>query len=63
MTVHDVIAVEPVRVRPWAVLVLVAAALALYALTMENGWVLRAHAAQLHELFHDARHFIGVPCH
>lgn len=35
-----------------------------YLVTMENGLALSAGAAdRLHELFHDARHLIGVPCH
>ncbi len=52
-----------VRVPAWTWLV-VALALALaYALTLENGAVLQAGATTLHELFHDGRHFLGVPCH
>ncbi len=52
-----------VRVPAWTWLV-VALALALaYALTLENGAVLRAGASTVHELFHDGRHFLGVPCH
>lgn len=47
----------------WAWLVAAMAVVALYALTLENGLVLRAGATTLHELFHDGRHFIGVPCH
>ncbi|MBW3579870.1 MAG: CbtB-domain containing protein [Actinomycetota bacterium] len=37
--------------------------MAIYAVTIENGAVLADNATRLHELFHDARHFIGVPCH
>lgn len=47
--------------RAWLV-VLVALAGA-YLLTLENGLVLSQGAERLHELFHDARHFVGVPCH
>ena len=35
----------------------------LYAVTMENGVVLADGARHLHELFHDGRHLLGVPCH
>ncbi|MDQ2826266.1 MAG: CbtB-domain containing protein, partial [Actinomycetota bacterium] len=31
--------------------------------TLENGTTLRAGATVVHELFHDGRHFLGVPCH
>jgi hypothetical protein len=37
--------------------------LAVYAVAIENGAVLANSAHALHEFFHDARHFIGVPCH
>ena len=36
------------------------ALLAVFAMVLSNGV---AGASTLHELFHDARHFIGVPCH
>ena len=45
----------------WAV---VALALTLaYLVTLDNGAVLRSGASLAHELFHDGRHFLGVPCH
>jgi uncharacterized membrane protein YobD (UPF0266 family) len=47
----------------WTWLVVALALLAVYAVTMENGAVLAKSAGTLHEFFHDARHFIGVPCH
>lgn len=47
--------------RAWIVVVLALAAA--YLVTMENGIVLEAGATHLHELFHDGRHFFGVPCH
>ena len=50
-----------VPARTWLV-VAVAAAVA-YGLTLENGAVLQAGATTLHELFHDGRHLLGVPCH
>jgi len=51
------------RVPLWAWLVAVVALFAVYAVTLENGAVLQAGAATVHELFHDGRHFLGVPCH
>lgn len=56
-------AVQPLHVPAWAWAVVAFAAFALYALAMENGALLATKAEALHELFHDARHFIGVPCH
>jgi cobalt transporter subunit CbtB len=51
------------RVPAWTWLVMALAVAAIWALTLENGVVLRAGAETLHELFHDARHLLGVPCH
>ena len=42
----------------WVVAAL--ALLAIVAMILSNGV---AGASTMHELFHDARHFIGVPCH
>ncbi|MDQ4067965.1 MAG: CbtB-domain containing protein [Actinomycetota bacterium] len=55
--------IEPIAVPAWAWLVLALALATVYALTLENGAALRAGASVLHELFHDGRHFLGVPCH
>ncbi len=50
-----------VPVWAWAV---VALALTLaYLVAFDNGAVLRSGANLAHELFHDGRHFLGVPCH
>jgi hypothetical protein len=54
---------EGLRVPLWAWLVVAAALFAVYALTLENGATLKAAATTVHELFHDGRHFLGVPCH
>ena len=53
----------PRRVPLWAWLVVGLALAVLYALTLDNGTALRAGARVVHELFHDGRHFLGVPCH
>lgn len=51
----------------WAIVTLLAvAALALWLVTFDNGQlssVLSRGDLFLHELFHDGRHLIGVPCH
>jgi hypothetical protein len=54
----------PIRVPAWAWLLVAVALLALYLLLQENGAVLTANQAMyVHELTHDARHALGVPCH
>ena len=54
----------PLHVPTWAWALALVAVLALYLLTQENGALLSAsNAMYLHELTHDARHALGVPCH
>ncbi|GAB3051753.1 hypothetical protein GCM10027053_09200 [Intrasporangium mesophilum] len=58
------VATSRVRVPLWAWALLAFAVFTLYFLSQENGALLSAPAAQmLHELTHDARHALGVPCH
>jgi hypothetical protein len=57
------IAVGQVRVPALAWLVVLAAALAVYVMSLDNGLVLQGLAHQAHEFFHDGRHLLGVPCH
>lgn len=53
-----------IRVPLWAWALLAFAVFALYFISQENGALLSAPAAEvLHELTHDARHALGVPCH
>ncbi|MGQ0744374.1 MAG: CbtB domain-containing protein [Acidimicrobiales bacterium] len=47
----------------WAVALAILSLVWLYTLTLDNGLVLGAAAETVHELFHDGRHFFGVPCH
>jgi hypothetical protein len=54
---------EAIAIPVWAWLVLALALATVYALTLENGATLKAGAGYLHELFHDGRHLLGVPCH
>jgi hypothetical protein len=55
-----------VKVPSWAWLVMMLALGMLYAVTFDTGFV-SSHVASssmyLHELFHDGRHLLGVPCH
>lgn len=58
------VATSQVRVPGWAWALLAFAVFTLYFLSQENGALLSAPAAEmLHELTHDARHALGVPCH
>jgi hypothetical protein len=60
---HTPVAAPPIKVPLWAWLIVAVAIFAAYLMTMENGVLLGHSAETLHELFHDARHFTGVPCH
>ena len=51
-------------VPAWVWAMAAIALFAVYFLLQENGTLLSAHAAQyLHEITHDGRHALGVPCH
>ena len=63
ITLDEQLALEPIRVPLWSWLVVALALAVIWALSMENGAVLAKNAHTLHEFFHDARHFVGVPCH
>ena len=57
-------ATPAVRVPAWAWAIVALALFTLYLLAQENGALLSSGAAQyLHEITHDARHALGVPCH
>jgi hypothetical protein len=54
--------VVPVPLWAWALLAI--ALFSVFVITQENGALLSAaQAGYLHELTHDARHALGVPCH
>ena len=56
----------PVPVRellPWAVFGGLLMLIALYLVTAEQGASALIGGELVHELVHDARHLIGVPCH
>jgi len=63
INLEDNAALQPVTVPVWAWLALALAAMAIWAMAMGNGAVLARAAPVLHELFHDTRHLVGVPCH
>ncbi len=53
-----------VHVPMWAWALAALALFSLYVLSQENGALLSSGAAHyLHELTHDGRHALGVPCH
>jgi hypothetical protein len=54
------------RLPAWIGLAFAAAVALFWVVAFEGGAVsaaLSGNAAWLHELFHDARHALGVPCH
>jgi hypothetical protein len=51
----------PVPAWAWALALL--AFLSLYLVAQDNGAVLAQLGDTAHELFHDARHSLGMPCH
>jgi len=55
-----------VKIPTLAWLALVLALATLYAVTFDNGLLssqVSSSSMFLHELFHDGRHLLGVPCH
>lgn len=62
---HAPTATAPTRVRVpvWAWLMAAVGLFVLYLVTQDNGAVLSQAGNVAHELFHDARHALGVPCH
>ncbi len=52
----------PIAVPRWTWLALTAAVFASYVLLQENGALL-SQWQTVHELFHDGRHALGMPCH
>lgn len=55
--------VAPVRVPALAWMAAIAGLAAVYLILQENGALLANSWETLHELFHDGRHALGVPCH
>lgn len=53
---------DHVAVPAWGFLLLAASLFGAYLVLQENGWVL-ADWMTLHEVFHDGRHALALPCH
>ncbi len=62
-TTHPLPTVEPIRVPGVAWLAVAVAVFVVYLMLQENGALLASSWNTLHELFHDGRHALGVPCH
>ena len=56
-------AVAPIRVPALAWAAVLVAIAWTYLMLQENGTILSHGWEHLHELFHDGRHALGVPCH
>lgn len=57
------VAMQPVAVPRWAWMVVAVSAAFVGLVTLDAAVLLGDLAEPVHELFHDARHFIGAPCH
>ena len=64
-TPHSQTSSAPLRIRvpAWAWLLATVALFVLYLAIQDNGALLSQAGNVAHELFHDARHSLGVPCH
>jgi hypothetical protein len=57
---------KPVAIPPWSIGLLTMAVAMLWIVTFEGGLVSEALGQAgtfFHEVFHDGRHLLGVPCH
>ena len=52
-----------IAVPAWAWALVLLTLFGLYLIAQDNGAVLASMGDTAHEFFHDARHFVGVPCH
>lgn len=55
--------VAPIRVPLTAWFAVIVGFAAVYLMLQENGALLASSWETMHELFHDGRHALGVPCH
>ena len=62
-TVRPLPPVDAIRVPPLGWLAAAVGVVATYLVFQENGALLAQSWGTLHELFHDGRHALGVPCH
>ena len=66
MSNFGIAARKPIAAPVGVWLLLALAVVMLYAVTFDNGLIssrVASSAMYLHELFHDGRHLLGVPCH
>lgn len=57
------VVLRPVAVPAWAWMVVAMAAAFVGLVTLDAAVLMGDLAEPVHELFHDARHFVGAPCH
>ena len=65
-TITAVARTTTVRLPTWAWMAMASALGLLYTVTFDNGLLssqVSTSSMYLHELFHDGRHLLGVPCH
>ena len=65
-TINAVARTATVRLPNWAWMAMALALGLLYTVTLDNGLLssqVSTSSMYLHELFHDGRHLLGVPCH
>ena len=57
--------VSPRQVPLWGWLLLASLLVVIYAVGYDQGFpaLSKAGTGYLHELFHDGRHLLGIPCH
>lgn len=55
--------VSPRQVPLWGWLLLAAMIALVYAVGFDHGLPTAKAGTYLHELFHDGRHLLGIPCH
>ena len=56
-------ATQPIRVPVVAWVAVAVSLFVVYLMLQENGALLANSWETVHELFHDGRHALGVPCH
>ena len=61
-TIHPTHDAPTIDIPWWSWMILTVALFGSYLMLQENGLLL-SQWQTLHELFHDGRHSLGVPCH
>lgn len=60
---HPTAPLPRTAVPAWAWALTLLALFSLYLVAQDNGMVLAQAGTVAHEVFHDARHSLGMPCH